>query len=156
MGPADDMSMRTPLSDQRKILPSARGNDFARALNSSQEARDLLPLHLGDLERDKNNLYANVEIKGRSRILPGDARNQHMFLSKQTISRTHKRLKGRFLSGRNRIKRVFWIFFSERWQSTLFQIFLKQTMINRMGARAARDLFGCDSGSGRTRGRLVS
>ena len=97
MCPADDMSMRTPLSDQRKILPSARGNDFARALNSSQEARDLLPLHLGDLERDKNNLYANVEIKGRSRILPGDARNQHMFLSKQTISRTHKRLKGRFL-----------------------------------------------------------
>ena len=58
VGPADDMSMRTPLSDQRKILPSARGNDFARALNSSQEARDLLPLHLGDLERDKNNLYA--------------------------------------------------------------------------------------------------
>ena len=61
----------------------------------------------------------------------------HQFLSAGRIhgslrSKTHKRLKEDFLIRRNRTKCafflfliacVFWIFFSEHWQSTLLQIF---------------------------------
>ena len=50
-------------------------------------------------------------------------------------SKTLKRLKDHFLLGRNRTRFVllFWIFFSERWQSTLFQIFFKKKKILQSG-----------------------